>query len=148
MQSGSELCALCVWLAVYADWSPWSACSASCGQGRQSRSLSCTESVFHSPKDATDESHDRRHGNCVPNDTPRVQVRTCWVQACAGAGSRDVPFAFPSLWLDCVTVMASLPAWLSGFLCVCALALQARNSWFAACVPAFLSLGVWLPARF
>ncbi|KAK7497571.1 hypothetical protein BaRGS_00011211 [Batillaria attramentaria] len=71
---------------VYADWSPWSSCSDTCGQGRQSRTLSCTETeLYGTDAGGSDVVGD---ANCVPNDTPRVQVRTCWVQACA-VGCRE-----------------------------------------------------------
>ncbi|KAL8608084.1 hypothetical protein ACOMHN_023900 [Nucella lapillus] len=72
---------------VFADWSPWSACSATCGQGRQSRSMACTQTSLQSPVargDGTDNGGGVR-GNCIPNDTPRAQVRSCWAQECAGA---------------------------------------------------------------
>ncbi|XP_046355584.1 protein kinase C-binding protein NELL1-like isoform X1 [Haliotis rufescens] len=51
------------------DWSSWSYCSASCGQGRQSRTLFCRNNIV-----AVD--------RCVAKDSPHTQTRLCYLQEC------------------------------------------------------------------
>ncbi|KAJ8307439.1 hypothetical protein KUTeg_015523 [Tegillarca granosa] len=59
--------------SVPAEWSSWSACSTTCGQGIQSRTLYCVNNIADI-------------NECIPDNTDKEESRKCVVRNCTGNG--------------------------------------------------------------